>query len=74
MHAYLRLFKLRIVVTVHSTGRLFSLSVEWISTNPWRGSDLATPLSRGYCVIHYTNHASNTAFGGGIIFNILFNE
>jgi len=47
MRAYVRFGKLRIIVTVHSTGRLFNLSVEWISTNPWRDRELATPLSRG---------------------------
>jgi len=47
MRAYIRVYKLRIVVTIHSHGRLFNLCVEWISTNPGRGYEAAPPLYRG---------------------------
>ena len=47
MRAYIKLYKLRITVTVRSTGRIFNLAVEWICKNPGSGYDLASPHYRG---------------------------
>src|SRR2546426_9871803 len=62
MRASLRLFKLRITLTIHSHGRLFNLCVEWICTNPGRGFESATPLYRGLLSLDTTISASNITY------------
>lgn len=50
--------KLRL--TFHLFGReIFSLSIEWIKTNLWGGSELATPCPTGKVCYHRFSGASN---------------
>jgi hypothetical protein len=52
MRTYIHVYKLRITLAIHSHGRLFSLTVEWIKRNPGKGNESATPLYRGLLCAH----------------------
>lgn len=63
MRAYLRLYKLRITVTIRSTGRIFNLVVEWICTNPGRGHDLAGRSPLPGIIVCHSRRVSQQFFG-----------
>ena len=42
-----------VAITLHLFGReIFSLSFKWIRRNPWKGYELATPLSTGILFVN----------------------